>query len=135
MKSKEKPKFNSSAFDFKTHGDVKSAPPAHHFYCFRRRVMETLVTILVVVAVIWQIAILIRSLGASQKPTYATRDQLPSIVSKLQRTGRDGSFVVFMFSIPAHASFGDTLRVRNPLRGRLPGTRCGWPGLLRDRRR
>jgi hypothetical protein len=33
---------------------------------------------------------------------YATTDQLPSIVSKLQRTGRDGSFVVFMFEIPSN---------------------------------
>lgn len=64
--------------------------------------MNILVTILVVVAVIWLIVILVRSQSASQKPIYATRDQLPSIVSKLQRTGRDGSFVVFMFPIPSN---------------------------------
>jgi hypothetical protein len=64
--------------------------------------MKILVTILVVVAVIWLIIVLIRSQGRSQEPDYSTRDQIPSIVSKLQKTGRDGSFVVFMFSIPGN---------------------------------
>ena len=31
-----------------------------------------------------------------------TRDQIPSIVSSLERKGRDGSFVVFMFSVPGN---------------------------------
>ena len=62
--------------------------------------MKILVPIIVVVAVIWLMVVFVRSKGAGREPTYATRDQIPSIVSKLQQTGRDGSFVVFMFSIP-----------------------------------
>lgn len=64
--------------------------------------MKALIPIIVVVAVIWLIVVLMRSKGGGQEPTYATRDQIPSIVSKLQRTGRDGSFVVFMFSLPGN---------------------------------
>ena len=64
--------------------------------------MKILVPILVVIVVVGLIVVLVRSKGVGQEPTYATRDQIPSIVSKLQRTGRDGSFVVFMFSIPGN---------------------------------
>lgn len=64
--------------------------------------MKTLVPIIVVVAFIWLIAVLLRSNRTRQEPSYATRDQIPSVVSRLQRTGRDGSFVVFMFSIPGN---------------------------------
>ena len=63
--------------------------------------MKIVVPIIVVLAVIGLIVVLLRSKGTSE-PTYATRDQIPSIVSKLQRTGRDGSFVVIMFSIPGN---------------------------------
>lgn len=62
--------------------------------------MKILLTILVIVAVICLIVVLIRSQRPSQEATYVTRDQIPSIVSKLEETGRDGSFVVFMFSVP-----------------------------------
>lgn len=63
--------------------------------------MKILATVLVAVAVIWLIVVLVRSQGARQEPTYyVMRDQIPPIVSKLQKTGHDGSFVVFMFSIP-----------------------------------
>ena len=61
--------------------------------------MKILVSIVVVVAIIGLVVVLLRSRGSDQGPTYVTRDQIPSIVSKLQRTGRDGSFVVFMFSL------------------------------------
>ena len=65
-------------------------------------IMKILVPIVFGLAVIWLLAILLRSKGTGQEPTYATRDQIRSIVSRLQRTGRDGSFVVFMFSIPGN---------------------------------
>jgi hypothetical protein len=65
-------------------------------------IMKILVPIVLVAAVICLRVILLRAKGARQEPTYATRDQIPTIVSKLQRTGRDGSFVVFMFSIPGN---------------------------------
>ena len=64
--------------------------------------MKILVPIVVVVAVIGLIVVLLRSKSTSQESTFATRDQIPSIVSRLQRTGHDGSFVVFMFSIPGN---------------------------------
>ena len=64
--------------------------------------MKIVVPIVVVVAVTLLVVVHLRSKGAGQEPTYATRDQIPSIVSKLQRTGPDGSFVVFMFSIPGN---------------------------------
>ena len=62
--------------------------------------MKILATILVAVAVIWLILVLVRSQGVSQEPTYVMRDQIAPMVSRLQKTGRDGSFVVFMFSLP-----------------------------------
>jgi hypothetical protein len=65
--------------------------------------MKILGPIFLAVAVIWLLVVLLRSKGVHQEPTYATRE----IVSKLQRTGRDGSFVVFMFSI--HANRDETL--------------------------
>ncbi|HLA11140.1 MAG TPA: hypothetical protein VJ023_11165 [Pyrinomonadaceae bacterium] len=64
--------------------------------------MEILVPLIVVVAAIGLIVILLRSKGTGQESTYATRDQIPSIVSRLQRTGHHGSFVVFMFSVPGN---------------------------------
>lgn len=64
--------------------------------------MQLLIPIVIAVAVIWLMIVLLRPRGARQEPTFATRDQIPSIVSKLQQTGRDGSFVVFMFSIPGN---------------------------------
>ena len=62
--------------------------------------MKVLFTLLVVAAVIGVIVVLIRSQRPSQEATCVTRDQIPSIVSRLKQTGRDGSFVVFMFSVP-----------------------------------
>jgi hypothetical protein len=64
--------------------------------------MKILIPIVVLLAIIGLVWFLLRSKGAAQEPTYATRDQIPSIVSRLQKTGRDGSFVVFMFSIPGN---------------------------------
>jgi len=64
--------------------------------------MKLLVPIIIVVAVIALIVVLLRSKGVGQESVYVTRDQIPSIISKLQRTGHDGSFVVFMFSIPGN---------------------------------
>lgn len=64
--------------------------------------MKILLAILVVVTVICLIVVLIRSQRPSQEATYVTRDQIPSIVSKLEETGRDGSFVVFIFSVPGN---------------------------------
>jgi len=64
--------------------------------------MKILIPILVLLAVIGLIVVLARSKIARQDPTCATRDQILSIVSKLQRTGRDGSFLVFMFSLPGN---------------------------------
>ena len=63
--------------------------------------MTILIPIVMAVAVIWLMIVLLRPKGA-RRETFATRDQIPSIVSKLQLTGRDGSFVVFMFSIPGN---------------------------------
>lgn len=65
--------------------------------------MKPLVYILVVVgivAAILLIRVVLRTKGLEPHRLYATRDQIPSIVSKLQQTGSNGSFVVFMFSIP-----------------------------------
>ena len=64
--------------------------------------MKILIPIVIAIAVVWLLVVLLRSRSSRQEPTVATRDQIPSIVSKLQQTGRDGSFVVFMFSIPGN---------------------------------
>lgn len=65
--------------------------------------MNILVSIVVVIAVVLLALVLLRSkreVHARTYTTHTTSEQIPSIVSKLQRTGRDGSYVVFMFSIP-----------------------------------
>lgn len=64
--------------------------------------MKILIPIVVAIAIIWLLVVLLRSRDSRQEPTFATRAQIPSIVSKLQQTGRDGSFVVFIFSIPGN---------------------------------
>jgi hypothetical protein len=62
--------------------------------------MKILVAILVAGALIWLIIGFLRSQKDAQKPISVTREKIPYIVSQLKRTGRDGSFVVFMFSLP-----------------------------------
>ena len=64
--------------------------------------MKVVLGLLIVGAIGWLVFTIMRSRGVTQGPTYATRDQIPSIVSKLRQTGHDGSFVVFMFSVPAN---------------------------------
>ena len=63
--------------------------------------MEALIPLAVAAAVVvFSILFLFRSRRPQHQPTYATTDEIRSIVAKLQRTGHDGSFVVFMFSLP-----------------------------------
>ena len=44
----------------------------------------------------------VRGLAAGSNPPSTTIDQIPSIVSSLERTGFDGSYVVFMFTLPGN---------------------------------
>jgi len=61
--------------------------------------MKYVVAIAIVGAIVWLVIMFARTRTASQGQTFATPDELPSIVTKLEKTGHDGSFVVFMFSL------------------------------------
>lgn len=61
--------------------------------------MKIVIAIIVVVAIIWLITSVVKSRSVEVTPEYTTMDQIPSLVSKLRKTGKNGSFVVFMFQI------------------------------------
>jgi hypothetical protein len=61
--------------------------------------MKILFGVMIVLASMALLRLLLRGRNNITPTSYVTSDRLPAIVGKLQSTGSDGSFVVFMFSI------------------------------------
>lgn len=64
--------------------------------------MKVLVVLVFIVIAIGLMLRYVRGLAAGSSPPFTTIDQIPSIVSTLERTGFDGSYVVFMFTLPGN---------------------------------
>jgi len=66
--------------------------------------MKIGIAIVVVVAIVWLVISVVRSrnvdANAANASEYTTIDRIPLFVAKLRKTGKNGSFVVFMFEIP-----------------------------------
>ncbi|MEQ1642202.1 MAG: hypothetical protein ABL959_02005 [Pyrinomonadaceae bacterium] len=65
--------------------------------------MKILIPVVVVIAVIALVVFLLKSRKSDESLAYTTIEQIPTIVAKLQQTGKDSSFVVFMFQIQGNS--------------------------------